>query len=259
MPSVYAVSTREGNLCFWSKEKLAVGCDCNYPLHLVHHKSDFQILLIDHNWGYSKLPLWLKKYALWPYFFTPHQYLMTLQPKRFGWMCFLYAVHGKQFLSEGHLPLKPNSGKIPTIRVLKVGTCGGCFCFVLVGVAKLSTSLGFTSALDTCIVYIVYVAGQQILHCSKVIGIFHTTLLDHKKTSIAILWRLFHSANPPATGWYTFSISGDTPPFIPSVDFISYNKFLKVSAWKGSEWERESWFINLKSRPHVWSHTFFGK
>ena len=84
-------------------------------------------------------------------FFTPDQFLMTLQPKRFGWVCFLYAVHGKQFLSEGHLPLKPNSGKIPTIRVLKVGTCGGCFCFVLVGVAKLSTSLGFTSALDTCI------------------------------------------------------------------------------------------------------------
>ena len=76
---------------------------------------------------------------------------MTLQPKRFGWVCFLYAMHGKQFLSEGHLPLKPNSGKIPTIRVLKVGTCGGCFCFVLVGVAKLWTSLGFTSALDTCI------------------------------------------------------------------------------------------------------------
>ena len=74
--------------------------------------------------------------------------------------------------------------------------------------------------------------------------------------SRTILWRLFHSANPPATGWYTFSISGDTPPFIPSVDFISHNKFLKVSAWKGSEWERESWFINLKSRPHVWSHIF---
>ena len=44
MPSVYAVSTREGNLYFCSKEKLAVGGDCNYLLHLVQHKSDFKIL-----------------------------------------------------------------------------------------------------------------------------------------------------------------------------------------------------------------------
>ena len=165
---------------------------------------------------------------------------MTLQPKRFGWMCFLYAVHGKQFLSEGHLPLKPNSGKIPTIRVLKVGTCGGCFCFVLVGVAKLSTSLGFTSALDTCIR--IWATNFTLLQSYWDFSDDAPCSQEDKHCALSrtILWRLFHSANPPATGWYTFSISGDTPPFIPSVDFISHNKFLKVSAWKGSEWERES-------------------